>query len=100
MRCNRITGPNRADLARRLITDSEDKIHDRCAGSGELVPTFAAQSSGPQMQPFEQIKSERVHIPLWKAAGAVSVEAPIAPMLDQAFGQDAARRVARAEEQE
>src|SRR6516164_694334 len=52
------------------------------------------------MTGFEQIESERMHRALREAAGAVTVVPAFAPMLYQHLGEDASRRVARAEKQD
>ena len=52
------------------------------------------------MQPFQEVERQRVHYAFGKAAGAVADEAPLSPMLDEHFGQDACGRVDGAKEQD
>jgi hypothetical protein len=100
MRGDRITGPDRTHLARRLIADREDEIHDRRAGSRELVPAFAAQTVRTQMETVEQFERKWVDGTPWITTGAVPSKATFAPMPDQRFGQDAPGRIAGTQEQD
>src|SRR5689334_318477 len=96
---DRIARPDRADLARGLIADGKDEIHDRRAGASELVPAFAAHFTDGQAKPIKQVQRQWMHCPLRKAAGAIALEAAPAPMVEQRLGEDAPRRVAGAQEQ-
>src|SRR6516164_3965342 len=100
MRRDRIARPDRTDLTSRLIADSEDKIHDRHTGAGEFHPTLAAQARYRQVEPIKQINGQLTHCALRETASAVSVELPFTYMIEQGFGEDAARRVPCAQEQD
>src|SRR6266403_3443534 len=89
-----------ADLAGSLIADGEHEIHFRRAGLGELVPSLAAHTGRSQVQSFQQLDRERMHAAAREAAGAVTLEPSLAPMLDQRLGENASRRVAGAEKQD
>src|SRR6267378_614335 len=89
-----------ADLAGSLIADGEHEIHFRRAGLGELVPALAAHTGRSQVQPFQQLDRERMHAAAREAAGAVTLEPSLAPMLDQRLGENASRRVGGAEKQD
>src|SRR3984893_17160525 len=97
---DRIARPDRTDFAGGLVADRKDKIHDRRAGPGELVPAFAAQAAGRQMKLFEQVESYGMNRAFRKAAGAIAFEPFLAPMLDQHFGEDAPGRVTGAEKED
>src|ERR1700730_15836202 len=97
---DRIARPDRADFTGGLVADRKDKIHDRRAGPGELVPAFAAQAACRQMKLFEQVESYGMNRAFRKAAGAIAFEPFLAPMLDQHFGDDAPGLVAGAEKED
>jgi hypothetical protein len=42
MRCDRLTGPDLAHFARRVVANSESEIRDRGTRHSKLVPTFGA----------------------------------------------------------
>jgi hypothetical protein len=96
---HRIARPHRADLTRRLVAHGEDEIHHRRAGAGEFIPAFAAQPAGPKMQLFERSKGQLMSDTFADTAGAVAFEPALASMIDQHLGEDAARRIAGAEQQ-
>jgi hypothetical protein len=45
MRAQRLAGPDRADLARRIVTDGHDKIEPRGIGRLELVPRLRTKAA-------------------------------------------------------
>src|SRR3984893_15314844 len=100
MNRDRLARPDRADFTGGLVADRKDKIHDRRAGSGELVPAFAAQAAGRQMNLFEQVESYGMNRAFRKAAGAIAFEPFLAPMLDQPFGEEAPGRVTGGEKED
>jgi hypothetical protein len=92
--------PDRTDLTSRLIANSKDKIHDRRTGTGEFLPTFASQTRYRQVKPIKQVNREWMHCAFRETACAVSLELPIAQMVQQDFGKNAARRVPCTQEQD
>src|SRR5690349_8341537 len=46
------------------------------------------------MQLVELIEGQGMHHAFWKASGAIALEAALAPVIDQRFGEDAPRRIA------
>src|SRR5437588_10154884 len=52
------------------------------------------------MQLFELIEGQGMHRALWKASGAIALEAALAPVIDQRFGEDAPRRIAGTEKED
>src|SRR5688572_24475739 len=99
MRGNGMPGPDGADFPSRLITHRKNKVHYRRIRPGELIPALAAQIGGRHFGLLESIQCEWMHGSLWEAASAESFEAARAPMVDQRFCHNAARRVARTEKQ-
>ena len=86
-------------LSRGVVADGEDEIERRRARRRELVPALAAQAIGGHLHVPEQLERDGMHLALRAAAGAVADELAATPMIDQRFAEDAARRIAGAENQ-
>ncbi len=70
------------------------------ARRGELIPALGAQAGGRMVHLLQQVQRERMHLALGMAAGAEALEPTLSLAIEDAFGQDAARRIAGAQEQD
>ena len=100
MRGHRLPRPDRTGFARRVVADREHEIHFRRAGRCKFFPSFRAQALGRIIEAFEHFESERIDSPLRVASSREGAEAPRAVFAQNAFGEDRARGVARAEKQD
>jgi hypothetical protein len=99
MRRHRMTRPHGANLASSLVADRKHKIHCRCAWRGIFIPRLRAQARRRKPLLAQQPQRERMHLALGKAARAKPVEDALPQLAKRTLGEDAPRRVARAEEQ-
>src|SRR5690242_4363886 len=99
MRSHRLPWPIGTDLARRVVTNREHEIQWGRAQSGEFVPALAAQVFSRQIHFLQQLQCDRVYRAFGMAARAEAAKAALPPLIDQGFRDDAACRVAGAEEQ-
>src|SRR4029453_17107061 len=79
--------------------DSEYKIEGFSARRRQLIPALAAQPFSRQLHMVQELDRYRVDGTLRMAAGTEASEFPASPVMDQALGEDTARRIAGAEEQ-
>ena len=100
VRRHRFSRPDRAHLTGRVVADSENEIDGRRAGSCKLVPTLASQVLCWEIHALEQLDSHRVHLASGKASRTESAEPTLTPVIEKRLGEDAPRRVARAQEQD
>jgi hypothetical protein len=91
VRADRLPGPHRALLGRRLVADHKNKIEARAVRRGELVPTLRAQTPGFVVQLVEQLERQRMYRARGMAPGAEASESPSAPAIDGALAHHAAR---------
>src|SRR5262249_11705461 len=96
---DRLAGPYRAHFARCLIADREYEIHHRRARPRELIPRLRAQPLGGNTLFGQYPLRERVNLAFRMAPGAIRPEISLAQIAQEAFGNNAPRRVTRAEKQ-
>ena len=92
-------GPDRTYLAGGVITNGDDKIDGRRIRLREFVPGFAPQSCRRELHLLEELQGNRMDGALGMAAGTETADLTLPPVIRQALSQDAAGRVARAEEE-
>lgn len=97
---HRLTGPNRTNFFGGVITKSKDEIQFGSAGLGEFIPAFAAEVVGWEFGRFQLPKRTRIHKARGMAACAVSGENGLPFVLQNGFGHDGARRIARTKKQQ
>src|SRR5258706_14832363 len=98
VRLARRAGPDRADLAGRVIADRDDQIHLRCIRRSELIPTLGARTRLDALF-VQQLQGKRIYFSGGLAARAIGAKTPLAGMIEVSLGEDGARRVAGAEKQ-
>ena len=91
--------PRGAALPRRLVADGEDEVQGRRAGGSELIPALAAEAVHRQLRLPERLERERVHLAPRMTPRRVGPELAAAELVHDRLGDDAAGRVARAEEE-
>ena len=99
MRGHWLAGPHRTRLARRVIANGEHEIHDRCAATGKFAPRLGTKLRGVVAEPLQQANRVRIHLALWLRSGAIGSEFSGTDLVQDRFGDDRARRIARAEKQ-
>ncbi len=100
MRRHRLARPDRAGLAGGLVADRDDEVELDAARRGEFVPALAARAIRGNLHLREQFERQRIDPPGREASGTVAAESPPAPVIDERLRQDAARRIAGAQEQD
>src|SRR5258708_39449734 len=100
MRRHRFARPDRADFARCLIADRDNEIHVRSVERRELIPALAAQFRRVIAERFASLGRERINGAGRMAAGTVRAESAFPQNVEQRFGHDAARAVARAKNED
>src|SRR6202040_3521114 len=99
MRRHWLSGPNRADLFCRVVADRKDKVHLRCSGQRELVPSFAPQPGYRKFRGFDLANRRGMHGAFRLASGAKRSEIWETLSIQDGFGHDRPRRVPRAQKQ-
>src|SRR4029077_10970942 len=99
VRRHRLTGPQRARFARRVVTDGEHEIELWRAGIGKFAPRLRAKARGVIAEALQEPDRFEMHLALGMAPGAVGAEfTRLYPVQDR-FRHDRARRVAGAQKQ-
>src|SRR6266436_1163857 len=96
---HRLARPYRTHFLRRVVANSEDKIHLRRFGLCKLFPTLAAQAFRGQVRQFDQLERFRTHSSQWVAARAVPCEDWPALAIENGLRHDRPSRIPRAQEQ-
>ena len=96
---HRLARPDRAHFGSGRVADREDEIHDRSARRCEFVPALRPQLVGRVVEAFKHLERERIDRAFGVASGREGAEAPAAHFPQDAFGDDRARAVAGAQEQ-
>jgi hypothetical protein len=100
MRRHRLARPDRTGFARGVVADREDEIHHRRVGLREFFPALRTQIIHRVVHVAEYLDGEGVHYPFGLAAGRERFEAaPAIPAQDR-LGEDRARGISGAEEQD
>src|SRR6185437_6766371 len=84
----------------RVVADGEDKIDRRSARRGELIPTLATKVLSRQIRSLEEIHGHGMHLSLGMASRTEGPELAVAQGVEKRLGEDAARRVACAQEKD
>src|SRR5579871_36379 len=100
MRGDGMPGPNGTDFACGIVTDREYKIHHRRVRARKLVPALGTIAIGRDAGALERLQGERIDRALWKTSCRVGAKSSLAFEVQEAFGEDRARRISRAEEQD
>ena len=97
-----MAGPDRTDFAGGVVADGDDQVHLRRVRTGELVPALAVQAVGADADRLQRLQTQRVGLLVGArtAAGGVGLEAATTDVVQCRLGQDAARRIVRAEEED
>src|SRR5688500_7464453 len=95
-----LAGKDRADLAGRVVADRDHEVDRRSALARELLPALAAHAVDRVPVAHQHIDGERVHATRRVAAGAERLEAAAAQRIEDRLGDDRARRVGGAEEED
>src|SRR5258706_10658503 len=95
-----LTRPDGTDFAGRAVADGDDEIQWRGVWLRELVPRLGAELIDFVVQPLEQIESVGIDRAAWMRPGGIGFEAARAHLVEDGFGDDRARRIAGAEEQD
>lgn len=82
-----------------VVAYGKYEIQRRCAGGGEFVPGFTAQSIGGKILAPENFQRQRIDLTGGIAAGAIGTEPTLAVMVQQRLRENAAGRVAGAQKQ-
>ena len=98
---SRVSGPDGAHLTCCVIADGDDEIHLGGAGARKLIPAFAAQPVCGDASLLQNLESQGVGLLILPGATAsgIGLESVLAHVIEQGLGQDAARRVVGAKEQ-
>lgn len=99
VRGHRLARPHRAHLAGSVVADGEHEVERGCAGLCELTPAFAAKAIGRDAQGLQRRACEWIDRAARVTACRVRDEASARDVVQQAFGQDGAGRVAGADEE-
>ncbi len=92
--------PYRAHLACGPVADGYDEIHVRRVLERKFVPRFAPRTLRADTALAQKLEDEGIHAAAWMTAGAERFEATLAFRVQHAFGDDAAGRIPRAQEQD
>src|SRR5476651_968849 len=100
MRRDGMTGPHGADFARSVVTDREDEIHHGRAVNRKLVPAFGTVAFRRKAGQRQSRKGKGIDATFRKTTGRIGVKASLTFKVQQALGEDRARRISRAKEQD
>ena len=93
VRGDRMSRPHGANFSRRVVTNGEDEIELGSARQFEFIPAFATQPNRGEMRSFQLLQGTGMDPATGMAAGAVSCEVRLAPMVQDSLGHDRAGRV-------
>jgi hypothetical protein len=94
---HRQTQPYRTGFARRAVADGEHEIECRSVRRGEFFPALRAKSLDRIGVGFECFQREGIDAAFGVASGGIGIEASASILAQDAFGEDRAGTVARAE---
>ena len=102
VRRGRLTGPDGAGLARGLVAKGDDQVHVWRRGQAVFVPALAAQALGRQARTLERFDGAGIGLAVRRGcmARGMREEAALAEMIEQRLRDQAARRIAVAEEED
>ena len=99
MRRHGLARPERADFLGGVVAYREHEVHLRRARLRELVPAFAARVGSRKVRRLQFTQRLRPHLARRMTARAVGLEARLAPVIQDGFRHDRARRISRAQKQ-
>ena len=100
MRRHRLARPDRAGFAGGVVADREDEVHLGRAGRGELVPVLRAGEGRVVVEALQQLERIGMDLALGMRAGRERLEPAGADAVEDRLGDDRARRIAGAQEQD
>jgi len=92
-------GPDRANFSGSAIANGKDEIEFRCTRPGIFIPAFAAIAVRRHFEPLQHGQGQRVHLASGLASCGIRPESALCQSVEQAFCQDGAGGIARADEQ-
>src|SRR5690606_38472904 len=97
MRGHRLSGPDRTGLGGGVVADGENEIHDWRVWAGELLPALRAEALDGIVEALQHLQREWIDRPLRLRTGGEGKKASLAILVQDAFREDRARRVAGAQ---
>ena len=87
----RMSWPERAHFAGRVVAHGDYKIHVRCIGARKGVPALAVEPFDWNARVCQDLQSEwvRLLVQAWITAGGISFEPGTAKMIQGGFRKDA-----------
>lgn len=97
--CDRLSRPHRTHLINRVVAYGNDEIQFRTIRRSKLIPALPAGSLRRDPLVFEKLENQRIDFTARKTAGTERTEAVFYHVIQYAFRNDAAGRIAGTQKQ-